>query len=54
MEPFEHIVTIISYEEFNELVDIAGHDEIIVMELIDAIARINGEIYEQTNSFGQT
>lgn len=54
MEPLEHIVTIVSFEEFNELVDRTGNDEINTMELIEAIAQINGIIYEQTNTFGQS
>ena len=54
MTELENIVTIVSYEEFNELVVKIGSDELTVMELIDAIAQINGVIYEQANSFGAT
>ena len=54
MEQLEHIVTIVSFEEFQELIDNTGDDELTVMELIDAIAQINGKIYEQTNTFGQS
>ncbi|QDP48457.1 MAG: hypothetical protein Unbinned6747contig1000_15 [Prokaryotic dsDNA virus sp.] len=54
MTELENIVTIVSYEEFSELVVKIGSDELTVMELIDAIAQINGVIYEQTNSFGAT
>ena len=54
MEQLEHIVTIVSFEEFQELIDNTGDDELSVMELIDAIAQINGKIYEQTNTFGQS
>ena len=50
----ENIVTIISYEEFNELVAKTGSDELTTMELIDAIAQINAVIYEATDSFGST
>jgi|TARA_B100000073_G_scaffold220217_1_gene183287 hypothetical protein len=42
----ENIVTIISYEEFNELILKTGNDELTTMELIDAIAQINAMIYE--------
>ena len=44
MTELENIVTIVSYEEFNELVVKIGSDELTVMELIDA----------QANSFGAT
>ena len=53
MEPLENIVTIVSFEEFQELINKTGEDELTIMELIDAIAQINGKIYEQTNTFGQ-
>jgi len=53
MEQLEQIVTIVSFEEFNDLIKKIGDDELTIMELIDAIARINGEIYEQTNSIGE-
>ena len=53
MEKLGHIVTIVSFEEFQELIYETGDDEITIMELIDSIAQINGIIYEQTNSFGQ-
>tara|TARA_R100000231_G_scaffold139582_1_gene121402 strand:- start:2809 stop:2973 length:165 start_codon:yes stop_codon:yes gene_type:complete len=54
MENLEHIVTIVSFEEFNQLIDDIGKEELAIMELIDSIARINSKIYEQTNTFGQS
>ncbi len=51
-EHLERIVTIVSYEEFSDLVVKTGNDELTTMELIDAIAQINGIIYEATNVFG--
>ena len=54
MEELEHIVTIVSFKEFQDLINKTGEDELTVMQLIDAIAQINGEIYEQTNSYGAT
>ena len=42
----EKIVTIITYEEFSDLVTRTGANEITTMELIDAIAQINTFIYE--------
>ena len=54
MEELEHIVTIVSFKEFQEIINKTGDDELTVMQLINAIAQINGEIYEQTNSFGET
>lgn len=54
MEALENIVTIISFEEFNDLIKKTGDDELTIIELIDAIVRINGEIYAQTNSYGST
>ena len=53
MEQLEHIVTIVSFEEFNDIIKKTGDDEITIMELIDAIAKINGEIYEQTSYIGE-
>ena len=52
MQNLEHIVTIVSFEEFNEMIHKTGNDELTIMELIEAIAQINGKIYEQTNTFG--
>lgn len=54
MEFIEHIVTIVSFEEFQDLIDKIGDDEITIMELVNAIAKINAQIYEQTNSYGHT
>ena len=54
MTELENIVTIISYEEFSDLVVRVGGDEITTMELIDSIAQINSIIYEQTDGFGST
>ena len=54
MTELENIVTIISYEEFSDLVVRIGGDEITTMELIDSIAQINSIIYEQTDGFGST
>ena len=48
----EKIVTIVSYEEFNDLVIKTGNDELTTMELIDAIAQINGIIYEASELYG--
>ena len=42
----ERVVTIVSYEEFNELVSMTGNDELSTKELIEAIAQINSIIYE--------
>ena len=42
----EKVVTIITYEEFSDLVTRTGANEITTMELIDAIAQINTFIYE--------
>ena len=38
MEKLGHIVTIVSYEEFQELVYETGDDQITIMEVIDSIA----------------
>ena len=54
IETLERIVTIVSYEEFTDLVVRTGNDEITTMELIEAIAQINGIIYEQTNTIGSS
>ena len=54
MEHPENIVTIVSFEEFHEMIHKTGDDELTVMELIDAIAQINGKIYEQTNYYGKS
>ena len=42
----EKIVTIVTYEEFSDLVIRTGSSEITTMELIDAITQINMFIYE--------
>ena len=42
----EKIVTIVTYEEFSDLVTRTGSSEITTMELIDAITQINTFIYE--------
>ena len=42
----EKIVTIVTYEEFSDLVTRSGSSEITTMELIDAITQINMFIYE--------
>jgi len=42
----EKIVTIVTYEEFSDLVTRTGSSEITTMELIDAITQINMFIYE--------
>jgi len=42
----EKVVTIVTYEEFSDLVTRTGASEIATMELIDAIAQINTFIYE--------
>lgn len=54
MKPHEHIVTIVSFEEFNELMNNIGNNEITIMELIDSIAQINAKIYEQTQTLGKS
>ena len=46
----EKTVTIVSYEEFNDLIIRTGNDDLTTMELIDAIAQINGIIYETTRA----
>tara|TARA_R100001594_G_scaffold73796_3_gene108376 strand:+ start:745 stop:909 length:165 start_codon:yes stop_codon:yes gene_type:complete len=48
----EKIVTIISYEEFSDLVMRTGCDDITTMELVDAIAQINTIIYEAKELYG--
>jgi hypothetical protein len=45
----EKVVTIITYEEFSDLVTRTGANEITTMELVDAIAQINAIIYETTS-----
>ena len=52
IETLERIVTIVSYEEFNDLVDKVGGDDLTTMELIEAIAQINSIIYEATCNNG--
>ena len=42
----EKIVTIVTYEEFSDLIIRTGSSEITTMELIDAITQINMFIYE--------
>lgn len=51
---FHCIVTIMSYEEFVDLMNKTGNNEIATMELVEAIATINGEIDEQTKFYGIT
>jgi len=46
LEQLERIVTIVSYEEFSDLVIKTGNDDLTTMELVDAIAQINSIIYE--------
>jgi len=48
------IVTIISYEEFCDLMKKTGNQEFCTWELINAIAEINGRIYEKTKTIGNT
>jgi len=54
MEKTEKVVTIVSYEEFQQLMRQTGNDELTTMELIDAIAQINAIIYEATEGYGKT
>ena len=42
----ERTVTIVSYEEFTDLMGMVGNDELAAMELIEAIAQINTIMYE--------
>jgi len=51
-EELEQLVTIISYEEFVDLIHKTGNEELTTMELIEAIAKINGDIYEQSKAYG--
>ena len=51
MAELEKTVTIISYEEFSDLVIRAGNDDLTTMELVDAIAQINTIIYEATEYY---
>ena len=39
MEELEHIVTIVSFKEFEDLINKVGNDELTIMQLIDAIAQ---------------
>ena len=54
MEKTEKVVTIVSYEEFQELVRKTGNNDLTTMELVDAIAQINAIIYEATEGYGKT
>tara|TARA_R110000744_G_C19243775_1_gene549512 strand:- start:490 stop:636 length:147 start_codon:yes stop_codon:yes gene_type:complete len=42
----ERVVTIVSFEEFTDLMKIIGNDELAAMELVEAIAQINTIMYE--------
>jgi|TARA_R100000084_G_scaffold47449_4_gene19601 hypothetical protein len=52
MELDEYLVTILSFEEFEELLVTVGTDEITTMELIQAVAKINGDYTYQTEAYG--
>ena len=52
MELDEYLVTILSFEEFQDLLNTVGTDEITTMELIQAIAKINGDYTYQSEAYG--
>jgi len=52
MELDEYLVTILSFEEFEDLLSQVGTDEITTMELIQAIAKINGDYTYQAEAYG--
>ena len=54
MELEEYLVTILSFEEFEDLLSQVGTDEITTMELIQAIAKINGDYTYQAEAYGHS
>lgn len=52
MELTECLVTILSFEEFEELLAKVGTDEATAMELIQAIAKINGDYLYKSKTYG--
>lgn len=52
MDLDEYLVTILSFEEFEDLLAKVGTDEITTMELIQAVAKINGDYTYQTEAYG--
>tara|TARA_R100001440_G_scaffold8865_2_gene16715 strand:- start:1820 stop:1984 length:165 start_codon:yes stop_codon:yes gene_type:complete len=52
MDLDEYLVTILSFEEFEDLLVRVGTDEITTMELIQAVAKINGDYTYQTDAYG--
>lgn len=52
MELTECLVTILSFEEFEELLAKVGTDETTAMELIQAIAKINGDYLYKAKAYG--
>lgn len=52
MELTECLVTILSFEEFEELLAKVGTDEATAMELIQAIAKINGDYLYKAKAYG--
>ena len=52
MDLDEYLVTILSFEEFEELLFKVGTDEITTMELIQAVAKINGDYTYQSEAYG--
>ena len=53
MDLDEYLVTILSFEEFEDLLRQVGTDEITTMELIEAIAKINGDYTYKSESYGR-
>ena len=53
MDLDEYLVTILSFEEFEDLLRQVGTDEITTMELIEAIAKINGDYTYKSEAYGR-
>ena len=49
----ESIVTIVSYEEFVDLMHRTGNDPITTMELIESIADINSLMLQASKIYGE-
>jgi hypothetical protein len=49
----ESIVTIVSYEEFVDLMHRTGNDPITTMELIESIADINSLMVQASKIYGE-
>ena len=48
----ELMLHILSFEEFEDLLDKVGTDDITTMELIQAVAKINGDYSYQADAYG--